>query len=285
VTWRRAGGGGSWWVALFGAVLLAGVVSCSGSGPRVTASPKALARAVAQLPFDPAQLKRAQERTIGARSYYVFVPPHPQRPVPLFLVLHSLNTSAGRIASDSRFTSYAAAHHFAVAYGVGLMRAWNAGGCCNDSHADDMTYLINIVADVGRQIDLDRARVYVVGFSNGGMMAFRAACERPDIFAAAGVMSGILVTPCRPQSGVRERVLHVLQLQGAMDTTLPASGGPNRFVHATLPPISSERGKLPPGSELVLRTVPGLGHAWATVPNSGTDATAEFSQWLLARRL
>lgn len=217
----------------------------------------------------------------GGRYYYLFDPSSRGLvPIPLVLVLHGLHEEPSSIAADSRFTSYAAAHNFAVAYGVGLARAWNAGACCHRSRSDDVGYLLRVVNDAEARLHVDARRVYVVGFSNGGMMAFRAICQRPDIFAAAGVMAGALVTPCVPERGIRTRPIYVRQLQGSSDRTLPVDGGENRTLQLDVPAISSEGRKLPSGSHLVISLIPHLGHAWATTANSRVDATALLYQWL-----
>jgi poly(3-hydroxybutyrate) depolymerase len=69
-------------------------------------------------------------------------------------------------------------------------RAWNAGICCGGATADDVTYLRHVITAVSHRVAVDRHRVYVVGFSNGGMMALRAICDAPDVFAAAASVDG-----------------------------------------------------------------------------------------------
>ena len=232
--------------------------------------------------YDPGQLARARRITLGGgRYYYLFDPSSPEpAAIPLVLVLHGLHEEPSSIASDSRFTSYAAAHNFAVAYGVGLARAWNAGSCCHQSRSDDIGYLINVVNDAKARLKVDARRIYVVGFSNGGMMALRAVCERPDVFAAAGVMAGALVTPCVPARGIRTRPVYVRQLHGLSDRTLPVRGGHNRALGLDVPALKGEARRLPRGSDLVLTVIPRLGHAWATAANSRVDATAVLYLWL-----
>lgn len=273
--------------------MLTALLACSGKPQQFTAAAPAPSPRLQRTPggplvrpaFDPGQLQRTELRRVGNRVYYLFAPPHSDRPVPLILVLHGLNTGPGRVASDSRFTSYAAGHELALAYGVGLSRAWNAGNCCRGDKADDTGYLVSVVFDAEHHVRIDPRRIYVVGFSNGGMMAFRAVCERPDVFAAGGVMSGRLVTSCRPRKGIRGRPLHIRQFQGLADSTTPPAGGPNKLLHMDLPPIRSEVNRLPARSELDITLLPTLGHEWATTANSGTDATSEFSEWLLQRHL
>jgi poly(3-hydroxybutyrate) depolymerase len=97
-------------------------------------------------------------------------------------------------------------------------RAWNAGICCGGSTADDVKYLRDVVTAVERRVPIDRRRVYVIGLSNGGMMALKAVCEAPDVFAAAGSVAG----PYLGSSCKRPVWLH---LHDAKDPIVPYYGG------------------------------------------------------------
>ncbi len=224
------------------------------------------------------------EHTAEGRPYFLAAPAA-DRPTALFLVLHGLANGTFTIARQTGFTAYGQAHHVAIAYPVGIRHAWNAGTCCGSDHQDDTAYLVAVVHDAERHLHINPERVYIVGFSNGGMMALRAICERPDIFAAAGVMGGDLVAACEPRPGVKQRPLQVRQLQGGADAVVPYAGGLSKFLGLRLPPVSNERRRLPPGSNIDITLLPRLSHAWATVANSGVDATSLFADWLLGHWL
>lgn len=260
-------------------VALSLLTSCAGSRPGSHSPTPAAHQKIAS--FDGGQLRQTRSYGVpGGRYYFLFSPADHHRPLPLVVVLHGLHESPASIASDTRFTSLASANGFAVVYGVGQQRAWNAGACCHQAKTDDVTYLERVVADAVRRVDIDRRRVYVVGFSNGAMMALRALCERPDIFAGAGVVSGALATACRPQPGVRARPLHIRQFHGSADTTLPTAGGYNSELRFQVPPLSRERGQLPPQTDLVVTIIPGLGHYWPTPGNSRVNGSLEIYQSL-----
>ena len=61
-------------------------------------------------------------------------------------------------------------------------RAWNAGICCAFALRNDVGYLVDVVNASSQAVPVDATRVYVVGFSNGGMMALRAICSAPVRF-------------------------------------------------------------------------------------------------------
>jgi poly(3-hydroxybutyrate) depolymerase len=225
----------------------------------------------------PEELRQTRLVTLpGGRKYYVFAPPGAPHLLPLVLVLHGLYLSPNIMASDSRFTSYAAQHDFVVTYGSGERASWNAGECCRRNRADDVRYLTDVVIDLEHRLPIDPHRVYVAGFSNGGMMALRMQCERPDLFAAVGVMSGDLQTACKPLPPRKAVPLHVRQINGSSDTAVPATGGYSEILDMTLPDVRAEGAELPARSQFVLTLVPGLEHQWATPANSSVDATDEF---------
>lgn len=101
---------------------------------------------------------------------------------------------------------------------VGSDRAWNAGDCCGGSTANDVSYLRDVVATIAFRTRIDLRRVYVVGLSNGGMMALRAICEAPTVFAAAGSVAG----PYLGTSCARPIWRH---LHGVDDPVVPYRGG------------------------------------------------------------
>lgn len=98
------------------------------------------------------------------------------------------------------------------------MRAWDAGDCCAASTADDVTYLRHVVFAVAKQTKVDLHRVYVIGLSNGGMMALRAICDAPTVFAAAGTVAG----PYLGSTCARPIWKH---LHGMLDPIVPYLGG------------------------------------------------------------
>merc|ERR1711865_507560 len=76
--------------------------------------------------------------------------------------------------------------------------SFNAGGCCPDStpcvdHVGAIPRFVEAARLALLPADLDMHRIFVMGLSNGAMMASRAACIHPGIFAAVATVSGVLV--------------------------------------------------------------------------------------------
>ncbi len=137
-----------------------------------------------------------------ARNYQIHIPrayDH-QTPLPLVIVIHGAFDTAGDIASKSGFSTLADREGFIVMYpnGIGIMgllQHWNAGHCCGkaaDDKIDDVGYLDACIDDAGRRVAIDPNRIYMVGFSNGGMLTYRYCAERGDRLAGAAVLAGAM---------------------------------------------------------------------------------------------
>ncbi|MEJ2055770.1 MAG: PHB depolymerase family esterase [Calditrichaceae bacterium] len=118
--------------------------------------------------------------------------------LPLVLVLHGAFSNAGKIEEHSGFSLLADKDGFFAVYpngGFGLfgfLQHWNAGFCCGKAQADsvdDVGFLEMVIKDIQQRFNIDSARIYMVGFSNGGMMTYRFASEHTDILAAAAPMA------------------------------------------------------------------------------------------------
>jgi polyhydroxybutyrate depolymerase len=101
---------------------------------------------------------------------------------------------------------------------------WNADpACCdfNGKNPDDVAYIGKLIDDAIDSYPIDKARVFVIGHSNGGYMAYRMACERPDVITAIAGLAGSAASnaaTCTP-----ERTVNILHMHGTNDATVPYS--------------------------------------------------------------
>lgn len=79
--------------------------------------------------------------------------------------------------------------------------------------ADDLAFLRQVPDVLRSEYPVDRQRIYVTGFSNGGEMAARLAVEASDLFAAVAVSAGGLTVPAVPLP----RALSLVQTIGEID--------------------------------------------------------------------
>jgi polyhydroxybutyrate depolymerase len=163
------------------------------------------------------------------RSYVLHVPAGaPTGALPLVVSLHGYSLSGSEQESLTGMDKLADSEGFLIAYpnGVGNPTDWNAGACCSaasEGDRDDEGFLSSVTDDVGARACVDLTRVYVTGFSNGGMMTGRLACDLADRFAAAATVSGTLIIPldmCRPS-----RPIPFMHIHGNADPLVPYDGG------------------------------------------------------------
>ncbi len=97
--------------------------------------------------------------------------------------------------------------------------------------ADDMTLVARLVDALVAGGGIDRARVYVSGFSNGGNLAARLVVEDPARFAAAHVAAGFLYSAARP-APARPVLLSLGTLDGPSLARTGALADPNDNLRA-----------------------------------------------------
>src|SRR6185312_7231325 len=172
------------------------------------------------------------------RSYLLHLPnPLPATPPPVVVVLHGGGGNAESAAKMTGFDAEADKEGFIAVYPNGTdesrplmnlfgksFRTWNAGGCCGfarDNAIDDVGVIRPVVTAGIKDNGADPKRVYATGISNGGMMAYRLACEASDVFAAVAPVSAIQdVQDCKPAHPVA-----IFHIHGEKDENVPTDGG------------------------------------------------------------
>ncbi|MFT7580138.1 MAG: polyhydroxybutyrate depolymerase [Myxococcota bacterium] len=102
---------------------------------------------------------------------------------------------------------------------------WNATDTCCDffgSGVDDVGYLTALLDALTSRVNVDPARIYLLGHSNGGFMAYRMACEVADRIAGIVSIAGsgwLSETDCKASEAVS-----VLQVHGLADDVMPFGG-------------------------------------------------------------
>lgn len=162
---------------------------------------------------------------------------------PLVIALHGGGHTADTLIYMTEFNIKADNSDFIVVYPNGkkiLVQTWNAGKCCGGAvtnDIDDVGFIVKMIDDLKSSYNIDLNRVYVTGASNGGMLAYRLACERPDLIAAIAPVATTMVTtlPCNPT-----RAVPVLHIHSLPDTQVPYNGGYGTgYAQTYMPPVDS----------------------------------------------
>jgi len=177
------------------------------------------------------------------RLYRVHVPQRYSAATPASLVLafHGGGGDMNYMATDKYYglISKADAEGFVVLFpngfsklNSGKLATWNAGTCCasaRDENVDDVGFVRKIIDNTTRQLNIDRNRIYATGMSNGGMMAYRLACEMADTFKAIAAVAGTdNTTRCTPKVPIS-----ILHIHAKNDDHLLYNGGAGKTFRDT----------------------------------------------------
>jgi len=233
----------------------------------------------------------------ATREYRVHAPPgyDPAVGAPVVLVFHGYLESNDDIENITQMTPEADARGYIAVYPQGLSTSWNAGNCCGSSQqlgVDDVGFVNEMLDRIEADYCVDIDRVFSAGFSNGGILSHRLACEMADRIAAIGPVSGpIGVEPCTPS-----RPVPVQHFHGTSDFVVPYNGGGftgftsvadsiagwvERNGCATTPTVSFDMGdatcetysSCTENADVILCTLEGGGHQWPGGESAGPGGT------------
>jgi len=258
----------------------------------------------------------------GAREYLLHVPDSydPAVPAPLVISLHAGSTWPAQQKNLTGWNRKADANGFIVVYPSGTPQVFNVVRTWYTFESGtglerDVEFIAELIDTLRSAYNIDPARIYADGMSNGGGMAFVLSCTLSDRIAAVGMVAPAQSLPldwCTPDRPVPTIVFH-----GTADPMVPYAGGrfgdPFNPVKPVFPAIRdfvasrAERNRcvggpsespVAPGitrrehmgcaedASVVLYTVSGGGHTWPggkplpewrVGPNTDSiDATSEM---------
>lgn len=140
-----------------------------------------------------------------ARSYLVLAPTTVDPATPLLVALHDRAATPGDEATRDELVPFVAAGQAVLVYPVGYDQTWNADdGCCGAA----VTEGLDDVAFVGMVADAVRSRfgltgpTDLIGYSNGGRLAYAIACRDTSRYTAIVTVSAAPTTPDCAQAEV-----------------------------------------------------------------------------------
>ena len=239
----------------------------------------------------------------GTRAYKLYIPStYTGQSMPLVVMLHGCKQNPDDFAAGTGMNALAEEEGCLVVYPAQAKNA-NGSNCWNWFQAGDQrrdggepSIIAAITREIIRDYKADPARVYVAGLSAGGAMAAILASEYPDLYAAAGVHSGLPTgaahdvpsafaamskgaAPGAAKAGNKSAV-PVIVFHGDNDKTVHPRNGHDVLAQQADPKASAatvEKGSTPngrsytravhrdAGGKLVAEhwTVHGSGHAWS----------------------
>lgn len=148
-----------------------------------------------------------------SRSYNVIVPKNLGENRPLLIFCHGYNQDAGWMQNNEfkndnvSMEAVCDTAKFVCVFPNGIDRSWDTGG------DRDINFIKAIIEKMVTQHKIDRNRIYLGGFSMGGMLTYNAINKMSDIIAAFVSCSGPSVIT--PKAGLRP--IPLLHIQGTDD--------------------------------------------------------------------
>ncbi len=172
--------------------------------------------------------------------YYVPESYDPQTPSPLVISIHGFVSWPRNQMDVTQWNSLADRYGFIVVYpsGTGFPKRWRLpeGSSKLPGSYEDVQFLSDLIDRMQQQYNIDPRRIYVNGFSNGGVMSVVLGCELSERIAAIGSVSGAYFYPlelCRPS-----RAVPMIAFHGTADPIVPYAGGPFHPFDVSLPHVA-----------------------------------------------
>lgn len=218
----------------------------------------------------------------------VYAPSGLPENAPLMITMHGMNQDVPYHISHSEWEEVADTAKLLVVYPQGLSNRWDISG------TSDTDFILAIIDAMSTQYGIDRNRVYLSGFSMGGMMTYHAATVIADQIAAFAPVSGYLMSgpntnssrpiPIIHTHGTGDDVVRYSGVKGCLDAWIKRNNCPTTAAVTDPYPANKPNslttksywGKGDDGVEVVLMTIEGKGHWWSEDINGATHTSSEI---------
>ena len=156
--------------------------------------------------------------TVGgtSRNYIVYVPKNLGENRPLLISCHGMNQDANYQKGMLQIESVADTAKFVTVFPNGIDKGWDIGG------DRDINFVKALIDAMVSKYKIDRNRVYLSGFSMGGMFTYHAMNKIPDLIAAFAPISGYPMWGTTANANVRP--IPIIHTHGTSDDVVSFSG-------------------------------------------------------------
>ena len=182
----------------------------------------------------PSTVNATLEHQNKQREYVLHIPPAYDglSDVPLVIVLHGGSGNAISVQGFTQMNSVSDGNGFIVAYPQGFGPTQNGGYSWADGRQtsatsmgiDDVGFISKLIEKVQADYRITSNKIYVCGFSNGGFMSQKLACELENTFAGVGTLGATIGTEVLSQCSVSQSIPMLFML-GDADPFVPYDGG------------------------------------------------------------
>jgi polyhydroxybutyrate depolymerase len=161
------------------------------------------------------------------RDYLLYVPKSydRSRPTPLVISMHGAGLWGAAQMETSQWNNLADSHGFIVVYPSGIggkgVRIWRAEP--GPGLMKDVRFISELIDTLKVSYNIDPARIYANGLSNGGGMSFVLSCTLSDRIAAVGMVAAAQTLPWTWCTDAR--AVPMIAFHGTADPEVPYNGG------------------------------------------------------------
>ena len=159
------------------------------------------------------------------RDYIVFLPQNYNGvdKLPLVFNLHGGSLNAQQQLDYSKMNEVADTAGFIVVYPNAVFTAWSCGINLTAGHVNDVGFIDALIDTLANNYSIDEERIYCCGFSLGGFMSQRLACELSNRIAAIADVAGSIAQDFTTNSTTAHPI-PVLKFHGTADQIIPYDG-------------------------------------------------------------
>jgi polyhydroxybutyrate depolymerase len=169
------------------------------------------------------------------RDYEVYLPQNLQENIPLLVGLHGYSETVSWFNAYSNMDELVDSEGFILVLPKGIDLSWNVGieYCPLRSfpNTNDVGFISALIDTLYQQYSIDLKRVYGFGFSTGGEMVYRLACEIGERFAAVAVVGSSLLDAA--ENWKPNKAMPVLHIGGTKDMYALYNGPGSMPVNTT----------------------------------------------------
>lgn len=223
-----------------------------------------------------------------------YVPAGINKP-PVVFFIHGANGSGNEFENTTKANPVADKEKFIAVYPAASSNG-NAGIWADMSGTSNFPFFLAVLDTLDKRYQIDRNRVYMTGFSQGGFISFVAGCKYSDIFAAIAPVSGHAGSGCNLKRPVSVFLTFGAQEDKAafvrdLDTWLQLDSCPptptiTRPYSSSKPSSRVTRvayGPCAQGTYVIMDSISGQGHQWPSTTNinQAEETWAFFKQFSL----